>query len=114
MAKGFTDKNGKFHPTGRSGSSRGKFEKSTTPEGTDQKIIREIFEAQQSQGDRLVDQIRHGDKVTIVTPNGQQVTGSAVMKSALGDNSWVLNTGGEHGERGAIASDDNVIRVVEG
>jgi len=61
----------------------------------------------------LVDQIRHGDKVTIVTPNGQQVTGSAVMKSGAGDNSWVLNTGGEHGS-GAIAFDDNVVKVVEG
>lgn len=80
---------------------------------TDKQIIKEMFEAQQSKGDRLVDQIRHGDKVTIVTPNGQQVTGSAVMKSGAGDNSWVLNTGGEHGS-GAIAFDDNVVKVVEG
>jgi len=79
----------------------------------DSKIIKEIFEAQQSKGDRLVDQIRHGDKVTIVRPNGQLETGRAVMKSGAGDNSWVLNTGGEHGERGAIAFDDNVVKVVE-
>lgn len=62
---------------------------------------------------RIVDSIKHGDKVTIVTPRGQRLTGKAVMKSSLGDNSWVLNTGGAHGTP-ALASDENVIKVVEG
>ena len=62
---------------------------------------------------RLVDMIKHGDKVTIVNQRGNKITGRAVMKSALGDNSWVLNTGGAHGTP-AIASDENVVKVVEG
>lgn len=57
---------------------------------------------------RLVDQIKHGDKVTIVKPNGQKVTGKAVMRSSVGG--WVLNTGGAHGIP-ALADDDNIIRV---
>lgn len=62
---------------------------------------------------RLVDTIKHGDRVTIVTSRGQKLTGKAVMKSSLGDNNWVLNTGGAHGTP-ALASDENVVKVVEG
>lgn len=62
---------------------------------------------------RLVDMIKHGDKVTIVTPNGQLFTGKAQLKSALGDNSWVLMRG-KFGQFGGIASDENVVKVVKG
>ncbi|MBZ5532610.1 MAG: hypothetical protein LAO20_14350 [Acidobacteriia bacterium] len=56
----------------------------------------------------LVDAIRPGDRVTIVTPHGQQRTGRAVMPSSSGG--WVLNMGGAHGTPG-IASDSNIVRV---
>jgi hypothetical protein len=55
----------------------------------------------------LVDDVRHGCRVTIVTPQGQQRTGRAVMRGPAG---WVLNMGGKHGTPG-IASDKNIIRV---
>lgn len=58
---------------------------------------------------RLVDQIRHGDKVTIVDRQGKQRTGKAVMKSSM-PGCWVINLGGAHGTPG-LACDDNVIRV---
>ncbi len=59
-------------------------------------------------GRRLVDTIRPRDKVTILTPQGQERTGRAVMR---GDYGWVLNMGGRHGTPG-IASDENIVRVV--
>ena len=59
---------------------------------------------------RLYDQIKHGDKVTIVTQNGQRITGKAVMKNSKFD-CWVLNTGGAYGKT-ALASDENVVKVV--
>ncbi len=96
----------------KSGKSGFKLTESKIRKKSDKAIIKEIFDAQQSTGDRLVDKIRHGDKVTIVLDNGQQITGKAVMKSSAGDNSWVINTGGEHG-RPAIAGARNVIKVVE-
>jgi len=55
----------------------------------------------------LVDTIRPGCIVTIVTPHGQQRTGRAVMR---GPHGWVLNLGGKHGTPG-IASDSNIVRV---
>lgn len=57
--------------------------------------------------DGLVDDIRHGCRVTIVSPQGQQRTGRAVMR---GPHGWVLNMGGRHGTP-AVASDTNIIRV---
>lgn len=57
--------------------------------------------------DRLIDTVRHGDRVTIVDRFGKQRTGSAVMR---GPHGWVLNMGGKHGTPG-IASDENVTRV---
>lgn len=57
---------------------------------------------------RLVDAIRFGDRVTIVTPHGQQRTGRAVMR---GDYGWVLNLGGRYGTPG-IATDENTVKVV--
>lgn len=59
---------------------------------------------------RLVDDIRAGDRVTIVDRHGQQRTGRAVMK---GPHGWVLNMGGKHGTPG-IASDANVTSVRKG
>jgi hypothetical protein len=70
---------------------------------------REAQDALNEQG-RLVDTIRAGDRVTIVTPQGQKRTGRATMKGPAG---WVLNMGGRHGTP-AIASDDNVIKVKKG
>lgn len=58
---------------------------------------------------RLVDQIRHGDKVTIVDPHGHRIVGRAVMKSSMA-GCWVLNTGGRFGKT-ALACYDNVIKV---
>ncbi len=59
-------------------------------------------------GPRLVDTIRPRDKVTILTPQGQERTGRAVMRGPYG---WVLNMGGRHGTPG-VATDENIVRVV--
>lgn len=56
----------------------------------------------------IVDAIRPGDRVTILTPHGNQLTGRAVMRSSSGG--WVLNLGGRHGTPG-IATEENIIRV---
>ena len=60
---------------------------------------------------RLVEVIRHGDKVTIVDRFGQQHSGKAVMRSATGG--WVLNMGGRYGTPG-LADDENITRVKPG
>jgi hypothetical protein len=57
---------------------------------------------------KLVDTIRHGSKVTIITPHGNKLKGKAVMKSSGGG--WVLNLGGKYGTP-AIATDENTIAV---
>ena len=57
---------------------------------------------------RLIDTIRHGDKVTIVDRFNQLRTGKAVMKSSHGG--WVLNMGGPYGTPG-LADDRNVVKV---
>ena len=72
--------------------------------------LNEVYNEYEASTRRLVDSIKYGDKVTILTSNGQQISGKAVMKSSMGDNSWVINTGGPHG-RPAIASEANVISV---
>lgn len=51
--------------------------------------------------------IRHGDRVTIVTPQGQKQVGKAVMRGPAG---WVLNMGGRSGTP-AIANEDNIVEV---
>jgi hypothetical protein len=56
----------------------------------------------------LIKVIKPGDRVTIVTPQGQQRTGTAVMRSSHGG--WVLNMGGKHGTPG-VADDRNVVSV---
>ena len=66
-------------------------------------------------GKFTVDQIRAGDRVTILVPSGQGMhgqeyaerTGRAVMRGPAG---WVLNMGGRHGTPG-IASDDNIVKI---
>ncbi len=55
----------------------------------------------------LYDEIRPGDRVTIVDRFGSQRTGRAVM---LGPGGWVLNMGGPHGTP-AIATPKNVVDV---
>lgn len=56
---------------------------------------------------QLYDQIRRGDRVTVVTRMGQHFTGKAYL---LGPAGWVLGAG-PHGSRMQIASPENVIRV---
>jgi hypothetical protein len=51
--------------------------------------------------------IQPGDRVTIVTPRGQEMTGRAVMKGPAG---WLLNVGGRYGTP-ALADEDNVVKV---
>lgn len=58
---------------------------------------------------RLSDQIKHGDKVTIVSSTGQKIKGTATMFNPK-INAWILNTGGRFGTP-AIADFENVIRV---
>ena len=55
----------------------------------------------------LYDEIRRGDRVTIINRLGQQRTGRAVM---LGPAGWVLDMGGRYGTP-AIATPQNIIGV---
>ena len=55
----------------------------------------------------ILQYIHPGDRVTITTPQGQEVTGKAVMR---GPSGWVLNMGGKHGRPG-IATEENVVGV---
>jgi hypothetical protein len=57
---------------------------------------------------RITEVLLPGDRVTILTPHGQQRTGTVVMRGPYG---WVLNLGGKHGTPG-IATDENIIKVV--
>jgi hypothetical protein len=60
-------------------------------------------------------EVRHGDKVTILIPNGigrngqewKAKTGRAVMRGAL-PGSWVLNMGGRYGTPG-VATEKNFV-----
>lgn len=56
----------------------------------------------------IVEAIRAGDRVTILTPHGNKLTGRAVMRSATGG--WVLNLGGRHGTPG-LADEENIVAV---
>ena len=60
---------------------------------------------------RLIDTIRAGDTVTILTPQNSKLKGRAVMKNLQYD-SWVLNGGGRHGTP-LIADDSNVVKVTK-
>ena len=57
---------------------------------------------------RLIDVVRAGDIVTIITPHGSKLKGRAVMRSSY--DGWVLNGGGRHGTP-LLADDSNVIKV---
>lgn len=62
------------------------------------------------------DQIKHGDKVTILVPNGfgrngqewKEKTGRAIMRGPAG---WVLNMGGQYGTAG-VATLRNFVKAV--
>lgn len=54
----------------------------------------------------VLDEIRAGDRVTIRTPHGNELTGKAVMRGPAG---WVLNLGGKHGTPG-IATAANLVK----
>lgn len=60
----------------------------------------------------LCDQIRPGDRITILTPQGQKVSGRAVMRNRQ-HGCWVLNMGGPHGRPG-IADEENIVQVRRG
>ena len=55
----------------------------------------------------MLDHIRVGDKVTILTPHHQERSGRAVMR---GPHGWVLNMGGRYGTPG-IATNYNIVKV---
>ena len=57
---------------------------------------------------RLIDSVKHGDRVTVVDRFGTLRTGKAVMRSS--HDGWVLNMGGKHGTPG-LADDSNVTMV---
>ncbi len=67
--------------------------------------IREIFHAESTNSE--FDKIGRGSRVTIRTPQGQQISGKAVMRGPAG---WVLNMGGAHGTPG-IATEKNTVKV---
>jgi len=60
----------------------------------------------------LCDYIRPGDRVVIITPQNQNVTGRAVMRNRA-QGCWVLNAGGPHG-RPVIASEENIVSIRRG
>jgi hypothetical protein len=64
---------------------------------------------QQQEAGGVVSQIRPGDRVTITTSHGQEMTGRAVMYNAQ-QQCWVLNMGGKHGTPG-IADETNIVKV---
>lgn len=57
---------------------------------------------------RLIDSVRPGDRVTIITPHGSRLSGRAVMPSSAGG--WVLNGGGRYGTP-LLADDSNTVAV---
>jgi len=57
----------------------------------------------------MFDTIQCGDRVTIKTRHGNELTGRAVMFNCKA-GAWVLNLGGRHGIPG-MATERNVIKV---
>lgn len=66
------------------------------------------FTVTESVNEDLIDAVRPGMRVTIRTPQGQERSGKAVMRSD--DGGWVLNMGGAHGTPG-IANSNNIVKV---
>jgi len=68
------------------------------------------------EGERLINTVQHGDRVTILRPAGRgrdgqewaEASGKAVMHSSHGG--WVLNMGGQHGTPG-LADAGNILAV---
>lgn len=58
---------------------------------------------------QLIESVRPGYSVTIITPLGQALMGRAMLKGPAG---WVLNVRGRPGMT-AIASEDNIVKVVK-
>jgi hypothetical protein len=56
----------------------------------------------------LIDAVRPGDRVTILTRHGSMLSGRAVMPCSAGG--WVLNGGGRHGTP-LIATAENTMKV---
>jgi hypothetical protein len=54
-----------------------------------------------------LEQIRVGDRVTVVNRFGEEHTGRAVMR---GPHGWVLNIGGRYGTP-QVASEKNIVKV---
>ena len=79
----------------------------TLPNGTRVRLTM-IEAGEAGDGARLIQGIRAGDRVTIRTPQNQERTGRAVMRSSHGG--WVLNMGGKHGTPG-LADAGNIVRV---
>lgn len=57
----------------------------------------------------MLEQISHGDRVTVVNRYGQRRTGRAVMRGPAG---WVLNMGGAHGTP-QVATEESIVRVTK-
>ena len=59
----------------------------------------------------LIKMAHRGDRFTIRTPQGQEVSGKTVMKSdpKYGPG-WVLNLGGAHGRPG-LANEKNIVKA---
>jgi hypothetical protein len=79
----------------------------TMPTATARKRI-EVVTAQVATR-TLIEAVRPGSRVTIITYHGSRLTGRAVMRSSL-PGAWVLNMGGRHGTPG-IATADNTVAV---
>ena len=60
------------------------------------------------ESERLIDCVRPGATVTILSPQGHHLRGRAVMPCSAGG--WVLNGGGRHGTP-LIADDSNTVSV---
>jgi hypothetical protein len=55
----------------------------------------------------VVESIRPGDRVTIITPHGNRIGGRAVMRGPAG---WVINGGEPYGTP-YIANETNIVHI---
>jgi hypothetical protein len=62
---------------------------------------------QRQDASSVLESIRPGDRVTIITPHGNQLVGRAVMRGPAG---WVMNGGGPYGTP-YIASETNIVHI---
>lgn len=73
----------------------------------DAKSIAKESVSEEAPRDIPFDEIKPGDRVTLLTPQKQEHTGRAVMRGPAG---WVLNMGGPHGTPG-VATPENFVRA---